>query len=1186
MQEHPPLEMLDRPRASVAVPVCVGAVILWGVIRIVLFREVLVPLTYALPLLVCVWTRNRLMLWGMAAAFSCMAAAEVFWMTPQATALSHSTWSIYAAKLVNITVAGGIIHSIIHLRERLERRGLQLGRLNESLSEANGEISRQNETLVQTNRELELRNKDLAARDDEIVRQNEELAAQATELAEQNQELRSQGEELEQQSEELTAQAEELQVVNEELARREDMLSALLATASSQGSEDDVLVDVCRHGLQLLGEDVVGAAVIRSAGDNASVERYVDVDSLSPSRRIWPLRKSLAAVVMVKNRTVCLDDVSLRPDLVFPCGNGLHVCSVLGTPLRVGNEVHGVIEFYATQARSWTQHQFRLAEWLAAQCSPVLEMLELRRWRQMAEDALRESEERFRTLSRASFEGVCISEEGHIQDYNEQFCRMLGYQRGELDGKHVADLICEQSLEAVMEHIHQNRESITEHEMLRKDGTRCTVEAHGRTIQRDGQAVRITAIRDITGRRQGEERIRRSEAAYREQLAELQAIYDSVPIGLCVVDKDLRFVKINRVLAAMNRLSVEEHIGRSMFEVLPSTADQLRDALRRAVETRTPMLDVEVQGRIPDEQGTIRYFNGNYLPLLDEQLNLRGLNITVQDVTERRLAEQQRARLLEAERAARSEAERHVRLKDEFLATVSHELRSPLSAIVGWTRLLAKGSVETGKAVDIITRSASTLAQIVEDLLEMSRIISGKIRLRRATVNLDALVGDTVEGVQMAAQAKCIHIDVSMDSNLEPLVCDSNRIQQIIWNLLTNSIKFTPEQGRVYVGVHQTPSFVQIQVRDTGEGISPQFLPHIFDRFTQQDGSVARRHGGLGLGLAIAKSLVELHGGTIQAESQGEGKGATFSITLPKGTAVAAGERPWSAPQRSWPVSDPELDECALKNWKVLCVDDDLHSRELLERVVSDAGAFARTATSAEEAFALLEEMQPDVLISDVGMPGEDGYTFVERLRCLGDWRAELPCVAVTALSRPEDREQALAAGYDAHVGKPFDPGGLCLTIARLLRGRTKRSAELEPTPGGFKSLANGRGKSPPHVLVAEDNEHVSELLRTCLEERGYRVSVAASLSDSLALAKAEPVDLLLSDLRLKDGMGWDLLSRLGKQVPGVVMSGYMDEEYIKKSRAAGFAEYLVKPVDTDHLLKLVQDLLEDRPPGQPATET
>jgi len=795
--------------------------------------------------------------------------------------------------------------------------------------------------------------------------------------------------------------------------------------------------------------------------------------------------------------------------------------------------------------------------------------------RKRAEDALRQSEERFRTLAGATFEGVCLSEDGIIRECNDQLCRMLGYtSRDELIGKEKVQLFTPESREVIAGYIRSGQDSVTEHEMLCRDGSRRTVEVHGRTVEHLGRRIRITALRDITERKRDEELLRRSEAAYREQLAELQAIYDSVPIGLCMLDKDLRYVKVNRVLAAINNRPMEEHIGRTIFEVVPEMAARLHETLQTAIETRTPVLDLEICECAPDQPGVPRYWTGNFLPLLDENLNLRGVNMTVQETTERHMAEQQRAQLLEAERAARTEAERHVRLKDEFLATVSHELRSPLNAIVGWTRLLAKGSVETSKAVDIISRSAATLTQIVEDLLDMSRIISGKIRLKREPVDLATLIHNTVEGVQMAAEAKSIHVEVSVDPSLRPLECDPNRLQQIVWNLLTNAIKFTPEQGQVYVAVHQGYREVHISVRDTGQGIAPEFLPHLFERFSQQDGSIARRHGGLGLGLAIVKSLVELHGGRVHVESEGEGKGALFTVSLPGVRRDPVAESASSLARTRTPA-DLDLDEHTLRGVKVLCVDDDAYSRELLERVLSDAGASVRTADCCEAALAAMDEFRPDLLISDIGMPGEDGYSFIARIRSLGDWRSELPCIAVTALSRREDHVRALQVGYDEHVGKPFDPSTLCLVAGRLLRGRSKSAGAVAPVSVMDSNSSSGRADRR-HVLVVEDSENIGQLLKTCLEEQGYRVTIATSLAEALEAANADPVHLLLSDLRLNDGMSWDLLARLRPRVPGIVISGYVDEEHVARSKAAGFAQYLVKPVEPERVVAVVRELLNE----------
>lgn len=536
------------------------------------------------------------------------------------------------------------------------------------------------------------------------------------------------------------------------------------------------------------------------------------------------------------------------------------------------------------------------------------------------------------------------------------------------------------------------------------------------------------------------------------------------------------------------------------------------------------------------------------------------------DITLRKELEEERQNLLEAERAARTEAERLNRMKDEFLATVSHELRSPLTAIVGWSKLLSNERVEVRKASRIIGRSAASLSRIVEDLLDMSRIISGKIRLIREPVNLVEVVANAIEGAQFSAESRSIHVDVSYDPDLQELDCDPGRVQQIVWNLLTNAIKFTPEGGRVVVAVGQSHTYVTIKVQDTGKGIAPEFLPHIFERFRQEDGSIARRHGGLGLGLSIVKNMVELHGGAIEAHSPGEGKGATFIVTLPRAGVVD--ERtllPASRPSDG--VETIAVDERTLDGIRILCVDDDSHNREILGRSLTDAGATVRTAACPDEAFSLLENFRPDVLLSDVGMPGEDGYTFIRRLRACGDWRADLTCIAVTALSRPEDRERALQVGFNEHIGKPFEPAALCQAVARLVGGRTSEASTEMPAAGGVES--NGR----PHVLLTEDDDCIAQMFKTILEVEGYRVSVADSTARACTICADDPVDMVISDLVLKDGMGWDLLAKMQTRdrVPAILMSGYSEPEYIDRSKAAGFAEYLTKPVDADDLVDAVK---------------
>jgi PAS domain S-box-containing protein len=554
-----------------------------------------------------------------------------------------------------------------------------------------------------------------------------------------------------------------------------------------------------------------------------------------------------------------------------------------------------------------------------------------------------------------------------------------------------------------------------------------------------------------------------------------------------------------------------------------------------------------------------------------------GLNY---DITDRKQLDQYRQQMLEAERAARMESERLVNLKDEFLATVSHELRSPLGAIVGWARLLARGKAETPKAIDIISRSAASLTRIIDDLLDASRMVSGKIRLKRERTSIVQIVSSALEGVQFAAESKGVHIELSVDPDLHAIECDPTRVQQIVWNLLTNAIKFTPAGGQVFVSVSESPQDVRIEVRDTGQGIAPAFLPHIFERFRQQDGSIARHHGGLGLGLTIVKQLAELHGGSVEVHSEGEGRGASFVVRLPRprtrGGRASGGATSVRAERRV-----VEADECDLADVSVLAVDDDPFTRELMGRVLADAGAAVQVVASSREALAVLDDYQPDVIVSDIGMPGDDGLAFMRKLKEQGGWRADVPCLAVTALNRPEDRDRALQAGYREHLGKPFDPATLCMVIARILgrRPSARKPAAVKPRDSEKHAATATRSRRRAHVLLAEDSRNVSEIMKDALEEGGYQVSVAESLAEAARIAGESSVDVLVSDLRLKDGMGWDLLARLREKqpVPAIVISGYADEVYVTRSKAAGFAEYLVKPVDTDDVLASLGRVLNTR---------
>jgi signal transduction histidine kinase/ActR/RegA family two-component response regulator len=407
------------------------------------------------------------------------------------------------------------------------------------------------------------------------------------------------------------------------------------------------------------------------------------------------------------------------------------------------------------------------------------------------------------------------------------------------------------------------------------------------------------------------------------------------------------------------------------------------------------------------------------------------------EIRQRKRAEEERAQLLVQEQQARTEAERLNCLKDEFLSTISHELRTPLNAILGWAQILQTSKVDEVRmrqVLETIERNARSQAQLVDDLLDISRIIAGKIRLNVQTVVPISVIEAAMETVQPAAAAKHIRLQSVLDPAAGPILGDSERLQQIIWNLLSNAIKFTPKQGRVQVCLQRINSHIEIIVSDTGQGISPDFLPYIFDRFRQADGSITRSVGGLGLGLAIVRQLVELHGGTVHAESPGKGQGATFMVKLP---VMAVGGNSIE-PERVHPAVGSTVrfdNSLQLDRLRLLIVDDDADMRELLAYTLEAYGAEVIAAADAAEAIAILTSSTAaiNLLISDIGMPDEDGYTLLRRIRALPvEQGGRIPAVALTAYARTQDRTAALLAGFQSHLAKPVEPTELVAVVANL----------------------------------------------------------------------------------------------------------------------------------------------------------
>lgn len=414
------------------------------------------------------------------------------------------------------------------------------------------------------------------------------------------------------------------------------------------------------------------------------------------------------------------------------------------------------------------------------------------------------------------------------------------------------------------------------------------------------------------------------------------------------------------------------------------------------------------------------------------------------EIAERERIESERLDLLRREHAARVEAETVNRMKDEFLATLSHELRTPLNAILGWAHILELGNSEPetmARAVTVIRNNALAQSQLIGDILEVSRIISGKLRLRIAPVRLGALIDAAMEAVRPAAEAKEIEIDCPECRELEiPFLGDQDRLQQVVWNLLSNAIKFTPKGGKVRLALDQVDSDVRITVQDNGIGISPDFLPHVFDRFTQADSSATRAHGGLGLGMAIVRHLVELHGGTVRAESAGKDQGATFTVQLPIRTSLpkAAGEETAPTPTV---VFDPAEPIPSLQSVRVLIVDDLEEAQEVLTVMLTQQGAEVVAVSSSREALSMLPVFQPDVIVSDIGMPEEDGHAFLRKVRALDPSKGgRTPAIALTAYARDEDRKKALQSGYQKHIAKPVHAIELVSAVAELAQGRSIRA--------------------------------------------------------------------------------------------------------------------------------------------------
>jgi len=536
----------------------------------------------------------------------------------------------------------------------------------------------------------------------------------------------------------------------------------------------------------------------------------------------------------------------------------------------------------------------------------------------------------------------------------------------------------------------------------------------------------------VTGHRNAQQRAAGAMVSAEAAHEEVNAILESITDCFYALDREWRFTYLNGQAERYFGRPREALLGRNFWEAIPEKrGTAFETGFRAALQDGIPA-QFEVLS-----PATKRWVDVHAYPRAE------GLSIFFRDVTGRKRSEEEREQLLARSHDARLEAERANRAKDEFLATVSHELRTPLTPILSWARLLRSGKLDAAtqqRGLETLERAAKSQAQLVEDLLDVSRIIAGKIRLDVRRIELAPVIERAIESLRPAADAKTIRLQTVLDPSAGLVAGDPERLQQVMWNLLSNAIKFTPKGGRVQVVLQRVNSHVEIVVSDTGKGISADFLPYVFDRFRQAESATTRMHGGLGLGLAIVRHMVELHGGTVACESFGEEQGTTFTVRLPRAilqTAPQPGDvHPTAADGDGIQIAP------TLAGISALVVDDESDTVDTIAAVLSESGAEVRTALSAEGALATLAAWRPNVIISDIGMPVADGYALIRAVRALGpESGGRIPAIALTAYARVEDRMKVLAAGFQMHVPKPIEPAELVAVVASVASWGTTFSA-------------------------------------------------------------------------------------------------------------------------------------------------
>ena len=722
-------------------------------------------------------------------------------------------------------------------------------------------------------------------------------------------------------------------------------------------------------------------------------------------------------------------------DVQLPDTNGFEVCRQIKSNSVTANLPVLHLSAHFTESRDKAQGLDSGADaYLAQPVEPieliatVKALLRMRRAEESASAMAREWQTTFDSIS----DGVgLLDKEGKFLRCNKAMTKLLNKPSSEIIGRRHQDLMqmalgCDVTpFLRVQETRH--RQSLVIHTL----GRWFSVTVDPALDEFGGFTGAVYNLADITVQKQAEIALRSSEERFRLLLENVK-------------DYAIFFLDSQGRINGWS-LGAEYILGYQEAEILGQLSGIIfiPEDLQQG-EDKKELEQAVTEGRGEDERWHVRkdgsrfWASGFVTPLRDEAGQLRGFCKIMRDLTERKRAEDERAQLLEREQEARSAAEAANRMKDEFLATLSHELRSPLNAMLGWIRLLNTRKFDeatTARAMETIERSAKSQAQLVEDLLDVSRIIQGKLRLNLVPLELVGVIEAALETVRPAADAKEIQIQSLLDTTAGLVAGDSDRLQQVVWNLLSNAIKFTPKGGLVQARLERVNSYVEITVADTGKGISREFVPYVFDRFRQADSSTTRTYSGLGLGLAIVRHLVELHGGTVHAESQGEGKGASFTVRLPLVKESRTREQQARKENMAPVILCTSTPLPILDGVRILVVDDEADSREFLVAAVEMCGAEVIAVSSALEAIQVISQHRFDILVSDVGMPGEDGYSLIRKVRTLPkEQGGNIPAVALTAYAREEDRMRSLSQGFQMHLSKPVEPDKLATVIASLVK--------------------------------------------------------------------------------------------------------------------------------------------------------